>query len=50
MTLADLARFVEPEQDFDMQWRLVVEFFKEYHQEPAGVRQGLLGDAPGPNR
>jgi hypothetical protein len=42
MTLADLARFVAAEQEFDMQWRLVVEFLKEYHQESAGVRQGLL--------
>lgn len=48
MTLADLARFVAAEQDFDRQWRLVVEFLKEYHQEPAAVRQGLLRDAPGP--
>jgi hypothetical protein len=48
MTVADLARFVAAEQDFDVQWRLVVEFLKEYHQEPAGVRQGLLGDAPDP--
>jgi hypothetical protein len=48
MTLADLARFVAGEQDFDSQWRLVVEFLKEYHQEPAAVRPGLLEDAPGP--
>jgi hypothetical protein len=38
MTVADLARFVAAEQEFDMQWRLVVEFPKEYHQESAGVR------------
>jgi hypothetical protein len=48
MTLADLARFVAAEQDFDTQWRLVVEFLKEYRQAPAGVRQGLLEDAPSP--
>jgi hypothetical protein len=48
MTLADLACFVGAEQDFDTQWRLVVEFLKEYHQEPAGVRRGLLADVPGP--
>ena len=48
MTLADLARFVAAEQDFDAQWRLVVEFLKEYHQEPAEVRQGLLEGSPGP--
>ena len=43
MTLADLARLVAAEADFDAQWRLVVEFLKEYHQEPAGIRLGLLG-------
>ena len=48
MTLADLARLVAAEADFDAQWRLVVEFLKEYHQEPAGVRLGLLEDTPGP--
>jgi hypothetical protein len=48
MTLADLARFVAAEQDFNFRWRLVVEFLKEYHQEPAGVRSGLLEEAPGP--
>jgi hypothetical protein len=48
MTIADLARFVAAEQEFDMQWRLVVEFLKEYHQESAGVRLGLLKDAPRP--
>jgi hypothetical protein len=46
MTLADLARFVTAEPDFDSQWRLVVEFLREYHQEPAGVRLRLLEDAP----
>ena len=30
MTLADLARLVAAEADFDAQWRLVVEFLKEY--------------------
>jgi hypothetical protein len=48
MTLADLARFVAAEPDFDSQWRLVVEFLKEYHQEQATVRLRLLEDAPGP--
>lgn len=48
MTLAELARFVAVEPDFDSQWRLVVEFLKEYHQEPAEVRLSLLEDAPGP--
>ena len=48
LTLADLARLVTGERDFDSQWRLVVEFLKEYHQEPAGVRLSLLEDAPGP--
>lgn len=46
LTLADLARLVTGEQDFDSQWRLVVEFLKEYHQEPAGIRLRLLEDAP----
>jgi hypothetical protein len=48
MTLADLARFVAAERDFDRQWRLVVEFLKEYHQEPAEERLGLLSDEPSP--
>jgi hypothetical protein len=48
MTLADLAGFVAAEQDFDTQWRLVVEFLKEYHHEPAGARRRLLEDTPGP--
>jgi hypothetical protein len=48
MTLAGLAGFVAAEQDFDTQWRLVVEFLKEYHQESAGARWGLLEDTPGP--
>ena len=48
LTLADLARLVAGERDFDSQWRLVVEFLKDYHQEPAGVRLSLLEDAPGP--
>ena len=47
MTLAELARFVAVEPDFDSQWRLVVEFLKEYHQEPAVVRLSLLEDEPG---
>jgi hypothetical protein len=47
MNLADLARFVAAEQDFNSRWRLVVEFLKEYHQEPAGVRSELLKEEPG---
>jgi hypothetical protein len=47
MSLAELARFIAAEPDFDTRWRLVVEFLKEYHREPAGTRQGLLVDAPG---
>jgi len=47
MTLAGLARFVAVEPDFDSRWRLVVEFLKEYHQEPAAVRLHLLEDEPG---
>ena len=46
MTIAQLAAFVAAEADFDTRWRLVVEFLKEYHGEPAGERQRLLADAP----
>jgi hypothetical protein len=46
MTLADLARFVAGEAEFDVRWRLVVEFLKEYHQEPAGMRPQLLAGTP----
>jgi hypothetical protein len=48
MTLADLARFVAAEADFAMRWRLVVEFLREYHREPAGEHRRLLDDVPGP--
>lgn len=48
MPLAGLARFVAAEQDFDSQWRLVVEFLKEYYQEPPGGRLKLLEDVPDP--
>jgi hypothetical protein len=48
MTIAGLAAFVAAEPDFDTRWRLVVEFLKEYHREPAGKRQRLLTDTPGP--
>lgn len=48
MSLAELARFIAAERDFDARWRLVVEFLKEYHREPEGVRQRLLAEAPGP--
>lgn len=48
MPLAELARFVAVEPDFDSRWRLVVEFLKEYHQEPSGIRLSLLEDEPGP--
>ena len=47
MSLAELARLVAAEPDFDTRWRLVVEFLKEYHQEPTRTRQRLLADAPG---
>ena len=40
--LAELARFIAAEPDFDTRWRLVVEFLKEYHQAPGGARQRLL--------
>ena len=48
MTLAGLARFIAAEPDFDARWRLVVEFLKEYHREPAEVRHALLEEVPGP--
>jgi len=48
MSLAELARFIAAEPDFDTRWRLVAEFLKEYHQDPDGARQRLLADAPGP--
>jgi hypothetical protein len=48
MTLAGLARFLAAEPGFDTRWRLVVEFLKEYHQEPAGGRSRLLQEPPGP--
>jgi hypothetical protein len=47
MSLAELARFIAAEPDFDKRWRLVVEFLKEYHREQAGARRRLLADAPG---
>jgi len=48
MTLSKLAAFVAAERDFDTRWRLVVEFLKEYHHEPAGERRLLLEDEPAP--
>lgn len=34
MIIAKLAAFASTERDFDIRWRLVTEFLKEYHQEP----------------
>jgi hypothetical protein len=48
MSIARLAAFVAGESDFDVRWRLVVEFLKEYHRESAEDRQPLLTDAPQP--
>jgi hypothetical protein len=48
MSLAELARFIAAEPDFDTRWRLVVEFLKEYHREAAHTRRRLLADAPVP--
>src|ERR1039457_6827937 len=48
MSLAELARFIAAEPDFDTRWRLVVEFLKEYHQERGGARRGLRARARGP--
>jgi hypothetical protein len=39
MRLAELARFIAAEPDFDTQWRLVVEFLKEYHR--AGLEEAF---------
>jgi hypothetical protein len=47
ISLAELARLVTVEPDFDTRWRLVVEFLKEYHREPPEARHRLLADAPG---
>jgi hypothetical protein len=47
MTIVKLAVFIAAEADFDTRWRLVVEFLKEYHGEPARERGQLLTDAPG---
>jgi hypothetical protein len=48
MSIARLAAFIGDEPDFDVRWRLVVEFLKEYHREPARERQRLLADTPEP--
>ena len=48
MTLAALARLLADQPDFDTQWRLVVEFLKEYHREPVNGRSGLLENVPDP--
>jgi hypothetical protein len=48
MNIARLAAFVADEPDFDVRWRLVVEFLKEYHGEPADERGRLLADMPEP--
>ena len=48
MTIAKLAAFVTAEADFDARWRLVVEFLREYHHEPAEERRRLLADEPRP--
>jgi hypothetical protein len=48
MTLAALARLAAAQPDFETQWRLVVEFLKEYHQEPASGRWDLLAEVPDP--
>ena len=47
MSLAELARFIAAEPDFDTRWRLVVEFLKEYQREPTETRRRLLANAPG---
>jgi hypothetical protein len=46
MSIARLATFIAAEPDFDVRWRLIAEFLKEYHQEPVGQRQRLLADVP----
>ena len=37
MSLAELARFIAAEPDFDTRWRLVAEFLKEYHEPGAAA-------------
>ena len=44
MSIARLAAFIADEPAFDVRWRLIVEFLKEYHQEAVGERQRLLAD------
>lgn len=46
MSIARLAVLIAAEPDFDVRWRLTVEFLKEYHHEPAGDRQRLLAGTP----
>jgi hypothetical protein len=46
MSIARLAGFIAAESDFDVRWRLVVEFLKEYQREPSAERQRLLTDQP----
>lgn len=41
MGLAELARFIAAEPDFDTRWRLVVEFLKLFQQEPAASPEHL---------
>jgi hypothetical protein len=48
MSIARLAALIADEPDFDVRWRLVVEFLKEYHREPVGGRRRLLVDTPEP--
>jgi hypothetical protein len=46
MSITRHAAFIADEPDFDVRWRLVVEFLKEYHHEPTGERHRLLAGMP----
>src|ERR1022692_399159 len=48
MSLAELARFIAAEPDFDTRWRLVVEFLKEAHGDLAGARRAVRAGPRGP--
>lgn len=45
MTIAELARLL-PDADESTRWRLVAEFLKEFHYEPAAGRLALLAAEP----
>lgn len=46
MTLAEVAGHLLAETNPATRWRLVCEFLREYHDEPAAMRAGLLAAEP----